>query len=272
MLALALDALQDRGDRAQDVPGGRVLEVALHDASDTPSQVAGQCGFDRRPQLARGDDRHALERAAPMGARQEIGDVAHVGADLLLDATLEAGLRPPALGVPAVDILVEGGELDQRVSVAAKQPRRPPADHRHTPGLPSDRGDKRLEPRHRVDDGHRINGLGDPYDLEVIGADHGEDRQSPGVAHERRVRIEELLHAIDGGVELLRSGSNRLWLPTGQREQSPELGVACRGRRKPSGVEIKVHAQHGQPARPQPGEALQGVGSEVTALDRGRAP
>jgi hypothetical protein len=69
-----------------------------------------------------------------------------------------------------------------------------------------------------------------------------------------RTRLEDLPYAIDVSVEILAersAGDPRLAPET--RDESPELGAACRRRREARGVEVEVHAQHGDTAGVKPG-------------------
>jgi hypothetical protein len=52
-----------------------------------------------------------LKQPAPMRAQQALGDRAHVSRCLLLDPALEARLGPAALGVPAVNLILDRREL-----------------------------------------------------------------------------------------------------------------------------------------------------------------
>jgi hypothetical protein len=101
-------------------------------------QLAVKTVLDHGPQLARSDGCEVLERPAKVGAPKAVGDSAHVHRHLLLDPALKARLGPAALSVPAVNLVVDRNELDQRARPAPEQPSRAAAHNRDSPSAGRD--------------------------------------------------------------------------------------------------------------------------------------
>ena len=110
-----------------------MLEIRVDGRLEHRGQLGVQAVLDHGAQLVGADNHEVLEWLALMGAEQSVGNAARVSRDLLLDAALEAGLRPAALGMPAVKLIVDQRELAQPARAAAKQPRGPAAEDRDAP-------------------------------------------------------------------------------------------------------------------------------------------
>jgi len=106
-----------------------MLEVGVDRFGEHRSEVAVQGALDDRPQLIRADHDEMLKRPAPMRAQQALGDPARVSRYLLLDPALKARLGPAALGVSAVNLILDRRELAQTMLAAPEQPRGAPAHH-----------------------------------------------------------------------------------------------------------------------------------------------
>lgn len=100
-----------------------------------------------------------------MGPQQPISDAAHVR-HLLVNAALKSGLRPAALCMSAVKPIGDRRELGQSGRTSAQQPRGAAAHDGDAPGAGGDRLGQRLEPRDRVDDRQRLDGLRQSHRLE----------------------------------------------------------------------------------------------------------
>ena len=76
------------------------------------------CSFASRSptELLRRADQQAVEAAALVEGERDLGGVREVVLDLLLDAALVVGLRPAALVVPAVDVVLDAVGLLELVA------------------------------------------------------------------------------------------------------------------------------------------------------------
>ena len=193
------------------------------------------------------------ERLALLGAEQSVGDAAHVSRDLLLDPALEAGLRPAALGVPAVKLIVDARELAQTARAAAKQPRRPAAHDRDAPVARRDLRRERLKPWHQVDHRERLHRASEPHRLEDAGLRRGEDRQAPRATPDRPIGGEPCLDAVSVPIGAF---------PPGLVEQRSELRLPGVGGGEASRIQVEVDAEDGRPVRVQAREPLDRLGIE----------
>ena len=108
---LALDGrdvpVHDLGGRGLDVGDGRVLDVDPDTPREPLAEVRMQTLLDLRRELVGRTDHELVERL-PLEAREEhVERVAEVIELLLLDPALEALLRPAALVVLAVDVVLD---------------------------------------------------------------------------------------------------------------------------------------------------------------------
>ena len=147
-----------------------MLEVTIDDADEHALQYAAEAVRDHGAQLARAGDHEVVKWRAPMGAQEPVDDAAHVRRHLLVDAALEAGLRPAALCMSAVKLIGDRRELSQSTRSSAQQTSSAAAHDGHAPGAGGDRLGQRLEPGDRVDDRQRLDGLGEKHRLEKVAA------------------------------------------------------------------------------------------------------
>ena len=64
-----LGSLDDRGDRAQDLPRRRVPEVEVHEPGEPIAQIAVQGGLHQGQQPARGTNHELVKRLTPVGSK-----------------------------------------------------------------------------------------------------------------------------------------------------------------------------------------------------------
>ena len=101
--------------------------------------------LDHAPDLGRGEDGDGVEGACARAGRGAVGDVVDVVLRFLLDPALVAGLRPAALGVPAVDVVFDLADLDQAEVAAAEEAAVVAVDRGDAPGRAGQRLDQRLQ-------------------------------------------------------------------------------------------------------------------------------
>jgi hypothetical protein len=230
---LSLGSVDDRGDRAQDLPRGRMLEAEVREAGEATAQIPVEGDFDRWRALGRVDDHEVLERLTAVRAKQSLGNLARVLGVVLFGSVRQAEPSPVLLGWCAVLLCTEGSELDERRWPAPEQPRHLAASQRDTPLSRCAQAGQRLEPREAVDYGQRSNASGERYGGGLRPVSRGKQGDTPRSISERRLGAEYLAHSSDVRVE---------GLPLRPRRERRKLMLALRDGR---GVEVEVDAQHG---------------------------
>jgi hypothetical protein len=102
------------GDRARDLLGGRVKEVEVHEPTEPAAQIAIQSGFDHRPELARSNDHQLIEGSTSVRAQKQLSKASCMLVEVLFDQAGQAKLRAVTRHVPAVESIVQRGELNER--------------------------------------------------------------------------------------------------------------------------------------------------------------
>ena len=132
-------------------------------ASRSPIELVGRA--DQQP-----------VEAAPLEERERDGRRAgDVVLDLLVDAALVVGLRPAALLVAAVDVVLDPVGLHELVADAREQPRGAAVGEQHAPALGRAGVHERLDVRRVVEHHARVDRVAQGDDLEQVLGLAGED-------------------------------------------------------------------------------------------------
>ena len=124
VLARARGLLDASARGAAHVVGARVLDVDVQPAGEALAQVGMQVALEVAGELLRGADEDAPGRSSLQVGEGDLGRVAQVVVDVLVDRALVVGLRPAALVVAAAQLVLDELDLLERVAGAAEEPRR----------------------------------------------------------------------------------------------------------------------------------------------------
>ena len=124
------------------------------------------------------------------------GGLREMVADVLLDRALVAGLRPAALTVPGVDVVLDPVRLVELLGRAGEDAGDPAIGEQHAPQAARERLRERLDVRRAVDDHARLERPLDP--------DRLEQARGPAGEHGDRAR------ALAGDARLLEHPADRV--------------------------------------------------------------
>ena len=161
----------------------RVLDVAGDAAGDALAQVGVQLGLELGDELVGRADQQPVEAAPLVELERDLGGVREVVLDLLVDAALVVGLRPAALVVAAVDVVLDPVGLLELVAVADEQAREPPVGEQHAPALGRAVVDERLHVRAVVEHHARLERVAQRHDLQQLrglAGEHGDRARAVG--------------------------------------------------------------------------------------------
>ena len=165
---------------------------------------------------------------------------------LLLDPALVAGLRPAALVVLAVDVVLHERDLGQVRARAAQQPGAPAVGEQHAPPVAAVQRGQRLDVRALCHDRVVGDGLGELEDLEQPGARGREDREPVRALGVQRAELaldpREVLLERDALVA--RQALVVAHEASGPVEQRPDLRSPCGRRGELLGIEVDEDAEH----------------------------
>jgi hypothetical protein len=116
---------------------------------------------------------------------------------LLLDAALVAGLRPAALVVLAVDVVLDPVGLREVLAGTGEQARAAPVDEQDAPALGGPLLDQRLDEGPALDDHARAQRAAQGDDLEQPGRGAGVHRHRARAVGGDVVAVQHLAHALD---------------------------------------------------------------------------
>ena len=214
-LAAALVLLDPARRLGAHLVDARVLDADADVAREPLLQVGMQAALEVADGLVGGADQQVLEALALEQVEDDGGGVGEVVADVLLDRALVAGLRPAALPVLGVDVVLDPVRLVELLGRAGEDAGDPAVGEQHAPEAARERLRERLDVRRGVDHHARLERAPDPHRLEQARGAAGEDGD--------RAR------ALVGDARLLRAPRGRR-----RRRRAAPSGRRARGRRRAS--------------------------------------
>ena len=166
-------------------------------AGDDPlAQVRVELLLELADQLVGRADQQPVEAALLVRAEGDLGDV-HEVVVLLLDPALVARLRPAALVVLAVDVVLYAVGLLEAAAVADEEAGVAAVGEQHAPALLVRLGDQRLEVGRAVEHDGGLDRAGDPHHLEQVRGLAGVHRDRARPVLREVARHQRLAHALD---------------------------------------------------------------------------
>jgi hypothetical protein len=266
LLALPFELLDQRPRGLQHLVRARVLHVHLHPAGEQLAQVVVELLLEVGHDLTRTADDEPLERLPLEVAQQCVAGGLQVVVLLLLHAALVARLRPAALVVLAVHVVVDPLDLAKAVGAAAEDAGVAPVHERDAPAL-APRDARQRPDQGRVADRDPVrHGARQLQGLEQVVPVAGEDCQGVGAVG-LKVVLEERPRPLEGGLEggfvVMGEPVPLADAPLGLVQQRADRALA-RGRgRELRRIEIQIEAEHHRPVEPKLGE-----GAELVAVRR----
>ena len=227
-------------------------------------------------QLVGRADQQPVEAALLVGGERDVGDVDEVVVLLLLDAALVARLRPAALVVLAVHVVLDAVGLLEAAAVADEEARVAAVGEQHAPALGVGVGDQRLDVRRALEHDGGVDRAAEPDDLEQVGGPAGVHGDGARAVLRDVAGLQRLAHALDVRLQRL---ALVVVEPFGLLDAVRGLGED-RGDRRRSGrrrgelgrIEVQEDGQDAAALRLDVGEPAQLVAGDRVGCHEGRLP
>ena len=246
-------------------------------AGEALAQVGMQVALEVAGELGGAPTRIPTGRSSLEVREGDLGRVAQVVGDVLVDRALVVGLRPATLVVAAAQVVLDELDLLERRARTAEEPRHPAVDEQHAPALGGPDGRQRLDERGVGDHRVVVDGLGEPEDLEEVGGAGGEDRQAVGAPGVQAAAAELGLHALEVGAQ---RRARRAWpsasssrIRRAARSSTERTSVLrAGGGRELARVEVEEEREHLGLAGADAREAAQALVGDVVGLHGATLP